>query len=69
MNSKQISFAAFSDELAKVNTNKKIFLSKIERLIPWAKWESIIKSCYYKGERGLRHHRTAVLDEKCGEKA
>ena len=61
MNSKQISFAAFSDELAKVNTNKKVFLSKIERLIPWAKWESIIKPCYYKGECGNKPYDLGLM--------
>ena len=32
MNNKQISFAVFGDELAKVNTNRKVFLEKTERI-------------------------------------
>ena len=47
--------------MAKVNTNKKVFLSKIERLIPWAKWESIIKPCYYKGERGNKPYDLGLM--------
>ena len=61
MNSKQISFASFSDELANVNTNKKVFLTKIERLIPWDKWISIIKTCYYKGERGNKPYDAELM--------
>jgi IS5 family transposase len=61
MNNKQISFASLSDELAKVNTNKKEFLSKIERLIPWEKWISLIKPCYYKGERGNKPYDLELM--------
>ena len=61
MNSKQISFASLSDELAKVNTNKRIFLAKMERLIPWAKWISIIKPHYYKGERGNKPYDLELM--------
>ena len=49
---KQISLSALSDELAQVRTKKKEFLAQIERIIPWGEWLSVIKPCYYKGERG-----------------
>ena len=49
---KQLTFSAFSDELAGVKTNKAEFLAEIERIIPWEEWMGIIKPHYYKGERG-----------------
>ena len=61
MNNKQISFAVFGDELAKVNTNRKAFLDRIERIIPWAKWIAIIKQCYYKGERGTKPYDLELM--------
>lgn len=61
MNNKQISIAMFGDELAKVNTNRKAFLDKIERIIPWEKWISIIKPCYYKGERGNKPYDLELM--------
>ena len=51
----------FSDELAKVNTNRKAFLDKIEQIIPWGKWISIIKPCYYKGERGNKPYDLELM--------
>ncbi len=61
MNNKQISFGMFGDELAKVNTNRKVFLDKIERIIPWDKWIAIIKPCYYKGERGNKPYDLELM--------
>lgn len=49
---KQMSLSALNDELAQVRTKKKEFLTQIERIVPWAEWESMIRPCYYKGERG-----------------
>ena len=31
---------------------KKEFLSQIERIVPWGEWLTLIRPCYYKGERG-----------------
>lgn len=49
---RQLSLSALSDELSQVRTKKREFLDEIERIVPWEKWISIIKSYYYKGERG-----------------
>jgi hypothetical protein len=46
---KQMSLSALNDELAQVRTKKKEFLEQIERIVPWGKWVSMIKPCYYKG--------------------
>ena len=49
---KQMMISAFSDELAQVRTKKREFLTQIERIVPWKEWLSLIRPCYYKGERG-----------------
>ena len=41
-----------TDELSQVRTKKKSFLDQIERIVPWQSWVTMIKPCYYKGERG-----------------
>ncbi|MEE0873569.1 MAG: IS5/IS1182 family transposase, partial [Ruminococcus sp.] len=47
-----MSLSAFDDELAQVQTKKKEFLAKIDRIIPWGEWLTLIRPHYYKGERG-----------------
>ena len=49
---KQISLSYLSDELAQVRTKKKEFLTRIEQILPWGEWETMIQPYYYKGERG-----------------
>ena len=49
---KQITLSAITDELGQTTTQKKEYLQQIERIIPWDEWKGIIKSHYYKGERG-----------------
>ena len=49
---KQVSLSGLRDELAQVRTKKKEFLSQIERIVPWGEWLTLIRPCYYKGERG-----------------
>ncbi len=56
-----MSLSALSDELAQVRTKKKEFLAQIERIVPWAEWESMIRPCYYKGERGNKPYPLEVM--------
>ena len=49
---KQLTISAFSDELSQVRTKKREFLAEIDRIVPWGEWISLIRPCYYKGERG-----------------
>ena len=49
---KQLSISFVNDELKDVKTNKKEFLEKINKIIPWDKFEELVRPCYYKGERG-----------------
>ena len=44
--------SALSDELTQVRTKKREFLAEIDRIVPWGEWISLIRPCYYKGERG-----------------
>ena len=41
-----------NDELLQARTKKKEFLEQIESIVPWGEWITLIKPCYYKGERG-----------------
>ena len=47
-----MSLFGLSDELAQVRTKKKEFLETMDRIIPWDEWITLIRPCYYKGERG-----------------
>lgn len=56
-----MSLSALNDELAQVRTKKKGFLEQIERIVPWGKWVSMIKPCYYKGERGNKPYDLELM--------
>ena len=51
---KQLTLSLISDELAQVSTRKKEFLAVMDRMIPWSEWVTMVKPCYYKGERGSK---------------
>ena len=58
---KQITLSAFSDELAKVRTKKKEFLTQMDHIIPWGEWKSLIQPYYYKGERGNKPYELELM--------
>ena len=58
---KQISLSYLSDELAQVRTKKKEFLARIEQIIPWGEWETMIQAFCYKGERGNKPYRLDLM--------
>ena len=58
---KQISLSTLNDELSQVRTKKKEFLEQIERIVPWGEWLSLIKPCYYKGERGNKPYPLEIM--------
>jgi len=58
---KQMSLSAFNDELSQVRTKKKAFPEKIEQLIPWGEWQTLIRPCYYKGERGNKPYDLKLM--------
>ena len=47
-----MSLSALSDELSQVRTKKREFLAKIDRIVPWGEWSSLIRPYFYKRERG-----------------
>ena len=58
---KQISLSVLNDELLQVQTKKKEFLEHIERIVPWGEWITLIKPCYYKGERGNKPYDLELM--------
>ena len=58
---KQISLSTLSDELSQVRTKKKELLEQIEHIVPWGEWPSLIKPCYYKGERGNKPYDLELM--------
>ena len=56
-----MSLSAFNDELAQVRTKKKEFLEQMERIIPWGEWLTLIRPCYYKGERGNKPYDLELM--------
>lgn len=58
---KQINLSMLNDELLQVRTKKKEFLEQIERIVPWSEWITLIKPCYYKGERGNKPYDLELM--------
>ncbi len=49
---REMTLAEINDEFGAVRTNEKDFLEKMDRIIPWALFISLVQTFYYKGERG-----------------
>ncbi len=58
---KQITLSALNDELLQVRTKKKEFMAQIKRIVPWSEWITLIKPCYYKGERGNKPYDLELM--------
>lgn len=58
---RQLTPASINDELSATGTGKKEFLKIIESIVPFAKWVSMIKSYYYKGERGNKPYDIELM--------
>ncbi len=56
-----MSLSSLSDELSQARTRKKEFLAQIERIVPWGEWETMIRPCYYKGERGNKPYELELM--------
>ena len=39
----------------------KKFLKQIERIVPWGEWITLIKPCYYKGDRGNKPYNLELM--------
>ena len=57
----QLTLAEINDEFGAARTNKKEFLEKMDKIIPWAEFIKIIEPRYYKGERGNKPYPLEVM--------
>lgn len=58
---RQMTLAEINDEFGAARTNKKDFLEKMDRIIPWAEFMKIIEPHYYKGERGNKPYPLELM--------
>lgn len=58
---RQMTLAEMSDEFGAARTNKKDFLEKMDRVIPWAEFIKIVEPHYYKGERGNKPYPLELM--------
>ena len=58
---RQMTLAEMNDELGAARTNKKEFLEKLERIIPWTEFIQLIEPHYYKGERGNKPYPLELM--------
>lgn len=58
---RQMTLAEMNDELGAARTNKKEFLEKLERIIPWTEFIELIEPHYYKGERGNKPYPLELM--------
>ena len=56
-----MTLAEMNDELGAARTNKKEFLEKLERIIPWTEFRELIEPHYYKGERGNKPYDLELM--------
>ena len=53
--------ALFGDAFQSAKTNKKQFLEKMDSLIPWQDWVSIISTIYYEGKVGQKPYPIELM--------
>ena len=58
---KQMSMSFLHDELKEVSTNKKVFLERIERIMPWEEPERLIRPYYYEGKYGNKPYELELM--------
>ena len=58
---RQMTLAEMNDEFGAARTNKKEFLEKMDRIIPWEEFVSIVKPHYYRGERGNKPYPLELM--------
>lgn len=58
---KQMSMSFLHDELKEVSTNKKVFLERIERIMPWEELEQLIRPYYYEGKYGNKPYELELM--------
>ena len=58
---RQMKLAEINDEFGAARTNKKEFLEKMDRIIPWETFVKLVQPCYYKGERGNKPYPLELM--------
>lgn len=53
--------AEINDEFGAARTNKREFLEKMDKIIPWAKFVTLIQPNYYKGKRGNKPYPLELM--------
>ncbi len=53
--------AEINDEFGAARTNKKEFLEKMDRIIPWVTFVKLVQPYYYKGERGNKPYPLELM--------
>ena len=61
---RQMTLAEMNDEFGAARTNKKEFLEKMDRIIPWAVIIALVQPFYYKGERGNKPYPLELMLRK-----
>ena len=56
-----MTLAEINDEFGAARTNKKEFLEKMDRIIPWETFVKLVQPCYYKGERGNKPYPLELM--------
>ena len=56
-----MTLAEMNDEFGAAKTNKKEFLEKLERIIPWIEFIELIEPHYYKGEHGNKPYPLELI--------
>lgn len=58
---RQMTLAEINDELGTARTNKKEFIERLEKIVPWVAFIKLIEPCYYKGERGNKPYPLELM--------
>ena len=56
-----MTLAEMNDEFGAARTNKKEFLEKMDKIIPWVEFVELIQPFYYKGERGNKPYPLELM--------
>jgi hypothetical protein len=56
-----MTLAEMNDEFGAARTNKKEFLEKMDRIIPWEEFVELAQPYYYKGERGNKPYPLELM--------
>ena len=58
---KQMTLSMIMDDLAFVDTPKKVFLERMDTLIPWKEFTDLIAPYYYDGKRGNKPYELELM--------